>query len=168
MWLRKIFGCFYWFALKLQFSHQKCWKYKVARSKGILSKLKHFLHSTSLLKLYYAFIHPHLLYGLSIWGSTHKSYLSKVQLLQYKAVKIIGGGKYMDHATPFYSKLKILKIPESYKPEVAKLVFHHYHQRLPPLLSNPRMAVQYGTLVRYSTPQFLLRSTVHWCGTLFL
>ena len=42
----------------------------------------------------------------------------------------------MDHATPFYSKLKILKIPELYKHKVAKLVFHHYHQRLPPLLSN--------------------------------
>ena len=42
----------------------------------------------------------------------------------------------MDHATSFYSKLKILKIPELNKPEVAKLVFHYYHQRLPPLLSN--------------------------------
>ena len=100
---------------------------------GILSKLKHFLPSNSLLKLYYAFIHPHLLYGLSIWGCTHKSCLSKLQALQNKAVKIIGGGKYMDHATLFYSKLKILKIPELYKHEVAKLVFHHYHQRLPPL-----------------------------------
>ena len=103
---------------------------------GILSKLKNFLPSTSLLKLYYAFIQPHLLYGLSIWGYTHKSYLSKLQTLQNKAVKIIDSGKYMDHATPFYSKLKILKIPELYKYEVAKLVFHYYHQRLLPLLSN--------------------------------
>ena len=117
-------------------SHIKSVENKVARSLGILSKLKHFLPSNSLLKLYYAFIHPHLLYGLSIWGCTHKSYLSKLQTLQNKVVKIIGGGKYMDHATPFCSKLKILKIPELYKHEVAKLVFHHYHQRLPPLLSN--------------------------------
>ena len=29
------------------------------------------------------------------------------------------------------------------------------------------MAVRYGTLVRYGTPQFLLRSTVHWYGTFF-
>ena len=104
-------------------SHIKSVENKVARSVGILSKLKHFLPSNSLLKLYYAFIHPHLLYGLSIWGCTHKSYLSKLQTLQNKAVKIIGGGKYMDHATPFYSKLKILKIPELYKHEVAKLIF---------------------------------------------
>ena len=97
---------------------------------GILSKLKPFSPSTSRLKLYYAFIHSHLLYGLSIWGSTHKSYSSKLQTLQNKAVKIIGGGKYMDHATPFSSKLKILKIPELNVHEVAKLVFHHHHQRI--------------------------------------
>ena len=42
----------------------------------------------------------------------------------------------MDHATPFYSKLKVLKIPELYNFEVAKLVFHHHHQRLPPLFLN--------------------------------
>ena len=114
-------------------SHIKSVENKIARSVGIFSKLKHFIPSNSLLKLYYAFIPPHLLYGLSIWGCTHKSYLSKLQTLQNKAVKIIGGGKYMDHATPFYSKLKI---PELCKHEVAKLLFHHYHQRLPPLLSN--------------------------------
>ena len=117
-------------------SHIKSVENKIARSVGILSKLKHFFPSNSLLKLYYAFIHSHLLYGLSIWGCTHKSYLSKLQTLQNKAVKIICGGKYMDHATPFYSKLKILKIPELCEHEVAKLVFYHYHQRLPPLLSN--------------------------------
>ena len=90
---------------------------------GIFSNLKHFLPSTSLLKLYSAFIHPHLLCGLSIWGSTYKSYLSTSQTLQNKAVKIIGDGKYKDHATPFYSNLKILKIPKLYKHEVAKLVY---------------------------------------------
>ena len=30
------------------------------------------------------------------------------------------------------------------------------------------MAVWYGTLVCYGTPQFLQRGTVHWYGTLFL
>ena len=53
--------------------HIKSVENTVARSVGILSKLKHFLPSASLPKLCYAFIHPHLLYGLSICGSTHKS-----------------------------------------------------------------------------------------------
>ena len=46
---------------------------KVAKFVDILSKLKHFLSSTSFLKLYYFFIHPHLLYiGLSVWGPSLK------------------------------------------------------------------------------------------------
>ena len=93
-------------------SHIKSVENKVARLVDIVSKLKYFLSSTYLLKIHYAFIHPHLLYGLSIWGSTHKSDLSKLQTLENKAVKIIGGDKYMDLATPFYSKLNVLKIPE--------------------------------------------------------
>ena len=40
---------------------------------------------------------------------TYQNYYS---LTLNKAVKNIGRGKYMDHATPFYSKLKILKIPK--------------------------------------------------------
>ena len=30
------------------------------------------------------------------------------------------------------------------------------------------MATRYGTLVRYGTPQFLIRSAVHWYGMPFL
>jgi len=30
-----------------------------------------------LLNLYYALVHPHLLYGLLVWGSTYPSYLKK-------------------------------------------------------------------------------------------
>ena len=56
--------------------------------------------------------------------------------LQNKAVKVIRGGKHTDHATPFHSILKILKVPELYKHEAATLVYHNYRQRLPPLLSN--------------------------------
>ena len=80
-----------------------------------------FFLFASLLKQYYAFILTHLLSGLSIWGSTCKSSLSKLQKLQNKTLKIIGGGKYMDHAIPFYSELKI---PELYEHEVAKLVLY--------------------------------------------
>jgi len=69
-------------------------------------------------------------------GSASKSSLSKLCTLQNKAVKIIDGGNYRDHATQFYAKLKILKISNLFKHEVAKAVFQHYRQNLPPLLSN--------------------------------
>ena len=59
---------------------------KVSRSVGILSKLRFLLPSSTLLQLYYALVHPHLLYGLLLWGCTFRSYLFKLQSFQNKAV----------------------------------------------------------------------------------
>ena len=84
---------------------------KIARSVGILSKLKHSLSSTSLLKLYYAFIHPHMLYGLSIWGSTHKSYLSKLQTPKKQSCKNHWRRKIYG---PCYTILLETKIPKKF------------------------------------------------------
>ena len=41
--------------------------YKISRTVGIISKIRHYLPETALLKIYYAQIHSHLLYGLINW-----------------------------------------------------------------------------------------------------
>ena len=46
---------------------------RIARSVGILTKLRHLFPSSAL--LYYALIHPHLSFNLSIWGSTCPTYI---------------------------------------------------------------------------------------------
>ena len=86
--------------------------------------------------LYYSLIHTHLLYGLPVWDSTHPFYLKKLITLQNKAVKLIGGGLYNDKASPFYSHLKILKLPYLYKLEIGKFVNAHFQNRLPLNISN--------------------------------
>ena len=69
--------------------HIKILEVKIARSVGILNKLKYFLPSLALLKLYYALIHSHFNYGLAVWGSTYPTYLNKLKLLQNKAICIV-------------------------------------------------------------------------------
>ena len=51
---------------------------KISGSIGITIKLKSFLPPSALLKLYYALVHPLLLYGLLVWGTTYTSYLAKL------------------------------------------------------------------------------------------
>ena len=84
---------------------------RVSRSVGTLSKLRFLFPSSTLLLLYYALVHPHLVYGLPIWGSTFETYLSKLQTLQNKAIRIITNS---DLRTPKHRNLKILKITELY------------------------------------------------------
>ena len=65
---------------------------KISRSLGVMCKLRNVLPPKALLILYYSMIHPHLLYGITIWGNTYKKYrkrlrtLSKIKLLKYWAV----------------------------------------------------------------------------------
>ena len=117
-------------------SHIRMIENKMSRSIGIIIKLKFFLPPSALLKLYNALVHPHLLYGLLVWGTTYTSYLAELCNLQNKIVRHIGGGSYREHSTPYYYNLKILKLPDLLKLETAKLVFRHLQNTLPPLISN--------------------------------
>ena len=59
------------------------------------------------------------------WGSTFPTYLHELASIQNKAVKLIGGGQFLESSTQFYAKLKILKLLHLYKFETAKLVHDH-------------------------------------------
>ena len=80
-------------------AHIKFLENKLARSLAILFKTKQYLNTSTLVQLYYSTFHAYLSYGLIIWGSTFKSYLSKLSLLQNKAVKIICNSSWVDHVS---------------------------------------------------------------------
>ena len=122
---------------KLNFdTHVKKLAHRISKAVGIVFKLKQCMPRKALQALYYSLIHTHLLCGLPVWGSTHPSYLQKLITLQNKTEKLIGGGLYNDKASPFYSQLKILKLPYLYKLEIGKFVNAHFQNRLPLIISN--------------------------------
>ena len=57
-------------------------------------------------------------------------------MLQNKAIKVIGGGKWRDCATPFHKKLKILKIVDVYKLETAIFMYKYSTNKLPAGMNN--------------------------------
>ena len=100
---------------KLDFKeHILTLKNKIARSVGILSKVRYNFPLKTLLQLYHALMHPLLTYGIVVWGSTYPSYLSKLKTLQNKAMRIISGSHYRDEANPIYKKLEVLQIHDLY------------------------------------------------------
>ena len=80
-------------------------------------------------------IHPYLLYGITIWGNTYEKYLKRLRTLQNKAIKVLGGGRWQDHASANYSQLNILKLEDLYTYEVAKLMHKNSQNKLPKKLS---------------------------------
>ena len=97
---------------------------RVSRSVGILSKLRSTFPSPTLLLLYHALVQPHLVYVLPLWGSTFKTYLSKLQILQNKALRIITKSDWRTPITSKFRNLKILKIADLYTFELAKLIIN--------------------------------------------
>ena len=78
---------------------------KVARVIGIMNKLKHIFPHQILRTLYNSLIHPHLIYGLYIWGFSPK----RLTILQKKVVGILARRPYISHTTSIFKDLKILK-----------------------------------------------------------
>jgi len=70
-------------------SHIQHLETKIAKSVGILSKLRFLLPKSTLRLLYYALIHPHLLYALPVWGSTFPTFLTKLQRLKIKQYELL-------------------------------------------------------------------------------
>ena len=79
-------------------------KNKVAQSNFIISRAKNFLPQSS--PLYYALVHPHLLYCLPIYAYTTAKNINMLELLQRKAIGNITNSNYTAHTAPMFNSLK--------------------------------------------------------------
>ena len=99
-------------------------------------KLKNTFPQITLKQLYFALIHPLLLYGIITWGSTFSTHLHRLQILQNKAVRAVVGAHYHDSAKPILVNLQILQIDDLFKIEIAIFVFKWNRNSVPIFFSN--------------------------------
>ena len=85
--------------------------------KGLL-RIKSFIHS---------FIHPHLLYGLNLWGFKQK----RITVLQKKAVRIIAFRPYISHSTSAFKELQITMLKELHYKQLYKIYYKNVNNLLP-------------------------------------
>ena len=105
--------------------HIKITETKVARSVGILSKLKYYLPESAMLQLHHSLVHSQLIYGVAVWGNTFPSYLAKLTRLQNKALRSVTSSDWNASAAPLYQKLNILSLSKLNKFEIAKFIFNY-------------------------------------------
>ena len=111
--------------------HIKILEGKVARSVGILSKLKHFFPQNIMLQLYYALVHPFLFYGIIIWGATYPTYIKRLRSLQNRAIQAVARCHYREEVKLFYNQFRILQIDDLLKHEIAKFVHCNITNKTP-------------------------------------
>ena len=83
-------------------------KYKIAKSNGILYKIRIFLDRKTLSQLYNSFVFPYLIYGVEVWGNTNAVHLDPINKIQTKIVRTITFSHYIAHTEPIIDTLNIL------------------------------------------------------------
>lgn len=83
---------------------------KISKTIGLISKLRHFVPTSTLLTIYRSLIQPYLTYGLCAWGQAYESHLKKILLLQKKALRLIYFIDRKDSALPLFISARILPI----------------------------------------------------------
>ena len=96
---------------------------KLVRFIGIFYKLRNVLPTACLNKLYYAFIHPHILYGIEVYGNTSKVGLDKLCKLNNKLLRILLHKQFVTPTMDLYVAMNTLPIPTLH--ELQLLIFIH-------------------------------------------
>ena len=100
---------------------------KIARSVGVLNRLKRFLPANILRTVYNAMILPHLQYGILCWGHN----LSRLRKLQKKAIRAVSHKKYNAHTEPIFKDLNLLNIDDIFSYFKLKFYYKLQNQLLP-------------------------------------
>ena len=104
---------------------------KVSKSLYIINRVKNFLPAKTLVTLYFALIHSHLSYCSSIYGCATKTSLTKLQLKQKKAIRIISKSTYHAHTAPLFKNLKILPLENLITYSQLKFMHNFYNNNIP-------------------------------------
>ena len=75
---------------------------------------------------YYGFIYPYLTYNVISWGGTYNSHLSNLIIQQKRIVRAIADAPFLEHTTPIFLRLKLLKFSDVYKFHVALHMYENH------------------------------------------
>ena len=100
---------------------------RISRFSGIFYNLKFILPMAVLKMLYNAFIVPHVLLHIEIWGSAPLVHMSKLDIKLNTLLRILMGVQYVEgrptvSTSDMYSQLRLLRVSDIYKQRMFKLL----------------------------------------------
>ena len=73
--------------------------------------------------LYNAHVCPYLQYCNPIWSTTHATHLRCINLIHKKIIRIITHSPYLEHTTPLFKNMNILKLEDITKLSIATYMY---------------------------------------------
>ena len=109
---------------------------KISKSLGILSRLRHFVPTDTLLSIYRSLIQPYITYGIAVWGQAAQTNWDKLLILQKRALRLIHFAPYRSHAIPLFIQHNILPLNFQYCKSVCTIMHDVSNNILPANISN--------------------------------
>ena len=116
--------------------HIKTIASKISRTIGVISKSKFYVSQTSLFKLYHSLVYPYLYYGNIIWGSTYKTNLNRLKILQKRIVRIITKSSYDAHTAPLFHNYHLLNLDNIHTLQVGLFMFTVNSKTIPSIFQS--------------------------------
>ena len=107
------------------------------------------LKSFLMRSLDYTLVYPYLTYCVSVWGSTYRSNLNRIIILQKKIIRIISKVSFDAHTGVLFKEQEILKFSDIYLYQIGKFMY----------------LFKRGLLPNYFRDMFTLASQIHSYNT---
>ena len=90
--------------------HLKLTENKTAKNIGLIYNAKPYLNKDSLLALYFSYVHSYINYANLVWGSTHRTYLRKINSQQKHALRLIHNKNRFYYSKELFESCEILSV----------------------------------------------------------
>ena len=84
--------------------------------------IKDWVPNEHKLKLYHAYFHSKMQYGIEIYGTSTAKYIKKIEILQHQAIKVLFNLNYLTPSRYLYSKFKVLPASDIHSLKIAQFV----------------------------------------------
>ena len=116
--------------LGIKFDDKLTWKphiqqicSKLSSGSWAILKSRQYVDLLTLKTVYFSVIYTHLQYCISLWGLAHANALNSLEKLHKRIIRNITRTSYLEHTTPLFFKLNLLKIHDICNLEIANYMF---------------------------------------------
>ncbi len=103
---------------------------KLIKFTGIFYKIRDFVPTTCLKKLYFSFVYPHLLFGIEVYVADCDNVLDRLQKLNNRILPILLREKRDSHVSDLYVKYHVLPISSLYRMKLLQIAHKCLHHRI--------------------------------------
>ena len=86
--------------------------------------ISRFIDETHIKQIYFAYVFPHIKYGIEIYGKCPKYNIKRIQMVQNRLLRILCKKNKRDSATELHQNLKLLKVEQMHSIFVANFVYN--------------------------------------------